>query len=225
MLLINASVKKLVIKDCQLYQKVIALYVVGGILGLAIFSMPHSYGFYMGCIILMTVMIAAGFHMINLTIINEKKEQTLPFVMSLPIRPVDYALAKLMTNLLIFTVPWAALTLGLAFITLFSPIHDGLLPFLLLISFQLVVNHIVVLSFTVITESEGWSIFFMVIVNLFLNPMIMLMAREPVFYEYFDKNEIVWSVEASIIFTVQIAIIIASLLAAVLRQARRRTFI
>lgn len=30
--------------------------------------------------------------MINLTVVNEKKEQILPFLMSLPIRPVDYAM-------------------------------------------------------------------------------------------------------------------------------------
>src|SRR5690606_10060187 len=104
-----------------------AIYLVGGILGLAIFSMPHTYGFYMGCLILMTVMIASGFHMINLTVINEKKEQTLPFIMSLPIRPVDYAMGKLIANLLMFTVPWLMLTLGLVFVTLFGPIPDGLL--------------------------------------------------------------------------------------------------
>jgi len=225
MTLINASIKKLVIKDCQLHQKMIALYVVGGILGLAIFSMPYSYSFYMGCVILMTVMIAAGFHMINLTIINEKKEQTLPFVMSLPIRPVDYAMGKLITNLMVFMMPWAMLTLGLVFITLFGPISDGLLPFLLLISFQLVVNHIVVLSLTIITESEGWSIFVMVIVNLFLNPIIMLLARNPVFYEYFDKDEIFWSAGAGVMFSVQAAIVIFSLVAVFLLQARRRTFI
>jgi len=225
MTLINASIKKLVIKDCQLHQKMIALYVVGGILGLVIFSMPYSYSFYMGCVILMTVMIAAGFHMISLTVINEKKEQTLPFIMSLPIRPVDYAMGKLITNLMVFMMPWAMLTLGLVFITLFGPISDGLLPFLLLISFQLVVNHIIVLSLTIITESEGWSIFFMVIVNLFLNPIIMLLARNPDFYEYFNKDEIVWSTQAVVMLSVQVTIVIFSLVAVFLLQARRRTFI
>jgi hypothetical protein len=225
MILINTSVKKLVLKDVQLHQKMIAIYLTGGIIGLAIFSMPHSYGFYMGCLILMTVMIASGFHMINLTIINEKKEQTLAFIMSLPIRPIDYALGKLIANLLIFMVPWLMLTLGLAFVTFFGPISDGLLPFLLLISFQLVVNYVVVLSFSIITESEGWSIFFMVIVNLFLNPVIMLLARNPVFYEYFDKDEIVWSQEAGLIFSVQLVITLFALAAVMLLQARRRTFI
>lgn len=225
MILINASVKRLILKDCQLYQKMIAIYLAGGILGLAIFSMPHSYGFYMGCVILSTVIIASGFHMVNLTVINEKKEQTLPFIMSLPIRPIDYAMGKLIANLLIFTVPWLMLTLGLVFVILFGPIPDGLLPFLLLISFQLVVNYLVVLSLTIITESEGWSIFAMVIVNLFLHPLIMLLARNPVFYQYFDKNDIVWSQEAGLIFSVQLVIVLAALAAVMLLQARRRTFI
>lgn len=73
MTLINETVKALLIKDCQLYSKVVAIYILGGILGLAILSMPHAYGFYMGCLLLATVMVAAGFHMINLTVINEKK--------------------------------------------------------------------------------------------------------------------------------------------------------
>jgi ABC-2 type transport system permease protein len=223
--IINPAVHRLVIKDCQLYQKMTALYLVGGIVGLAILSMPHLYCFYMGCIILMTVMIAAGFHMINLTIINEKKEQTLPFMMSLPIRPLDYALGKLVANMLIFLVPWLMLTLGLVFITFFGPIPDGLLPFMLLILIQLVVNYLLVLSLTIITESEGWSIFAMVIVNLFLNPVIMLIARDPAFYQHFESENVVWIPEASVILAVQMLICVVCLAAVYIFQARRRTFI
>lgn len=223
--IINTAVQRLVIKDCQLYQKMTALYLVGGVAGLAIFSMPHTYSFYMGCIILMTVMVAAGFHMINLTIINEKKEQTLPFVMSLPIRPLDYALGKLVANLLIFLVPWLMLTLGLAFITLFGPIPNGLLPFMLLILIQLVVNYLVVLSLTIITESEGWSIFSMVVVNLFLNPVIMLIVRNPAFYQHFESEQFVWIPQASVILAVQFLISLACIIAVIFFQSRRRTFI
>lgn len=222
---INSAVQRLVIKDCQLYQKMTAIYLAGGIVGLAIFSMPHIYCFYMGCIILMTVMVAAGFHMINLTIINEKKEQTLPFVMSLPIRPIDYALGKLVANMLIFIVPWLMLTLGLAFITVFGPIPDGLLPFMLLVLFQLVVNYLLVLSLTIITESEGWSIFAMVVVNLFLNPVIMLIVRNPAFYQHFESEQFVWVPQASVILVVQLLISLVCIAAVILFQSRRRTFI
>lgn len=225
MTLINATVKALLIKDCQLYRKVVAIYILGGILGLAILSMPHAYGFYMGCLLLATVMVAAGFHMINLTVINEKKEQTLPFVMSLPIRPVDYAMGKFLANLMMFAIPWLMLTSALVFITLFGHISDGILPFLLLISFQLLVNYLVVLSLAIITESEGWSIFAMVIVNLILNPVIMVLARNPNFYEYFGTDEIVFGPDAALIFSVQVAFVIALLTAVVVTQTQRRTFI
>lgn len=222
---INPAVQQLVIKDCQLYQKITALYLAGGILGLAIFSMPHVYCFYMGCIILITVMVAAGFHMINLTIINEKKEQTLPFVMSLPIRPLDYALGKLVANMLVFLVPWLMLTLGLVFVTLFGPIPNGLLPFMLLVLIQLVANYLLVLSLTIITESEGWSIFSMVVVNLFLNPIIMLIVRNPAFHQHFESEEFVWAPQASLILTGQLSISLVCIAAVIFLQARRRTFI
>lgn len=221
----NSAVQCLVIKDYQLYQKVTAIYLLGGILGLAILSLPHVYCFYMGGILLMTVMVAAGFHMINLTVINEKKEQTLPFVMSLPISPLDYAMGKLIANLLVFMVPWLMLTLGLVFITLYGPIANGLLPFMLLILVQLVVNYLVVLSLAIVTESEGWSIFAMVIVNLFLNPVIMLMAQNPVFNQHFQSEQFVWPVQASLILIAQLAIALVFVVATVLFQARRRTFI
>lgn len=223
--LINPAVQQLVIKDCQLYQKMTAIYLAGGIIGLAILSLPHIYCFYMGCIILMTVMVAAGFHMINLTIINEKKEQTLPFVMSLPIRPLDYALGKLIANMLIFLVPWFMLTLALIFITLFGPISDGFLPFMLLILVQLVVNYLLVLSLAIITESEGWSIFGMVVVNLFLNPVIMLIVRNPAFNQHFESEEFVWIPQASVILTVQLLISLVCIIAVIFFQSRRRTFI
>lgn len=225
MKIINPSVHSLVIKDCQIYQKITALYVAGGILGLALLSVPHSYGFYMGCIILITVMVASGCHMVNLTVINEKKEQTLPFVMSLPIRPIDYAMGKLIANLLVFLVPWAMLTLALVFITLFGPIPDGILIFLLLISVQVVVNYLIILAITIVTESEGWSIFSMVLVNLSLNPIIMLIVRNPVFHTHFESDNIVWSADASLILSVQLLVSVLCIVAVVLLQRRRRTFI
>ena len=46
------------------------------------------------------------------TVVEERNEQTLPFVMSLPISPMEYTTAKILANLLIFLVPLGALMLG-----------------------------------------------------------------------------------------------------------------
>lgn len=220
-----SMVKRLVYKDWQVHQKIIAGYVAAGILGLAIFGVPHAYAFYMGAVIMLTVMVASGFHAINVTIISEKKEQTLPFIMSLPIRPIEFALAKFIANFTIFIVPWLVMVMGLIFITLFSPIPNGLLPFFMLIAVVVVMNYCIVLSVTMISESEGWSIFTMVIVNLLLNPMIMLMANNPDFYSHFKSEVIVWTSIASYILLAQLLVIIISVVAVLYHQARRLTFI
>ena len=50
--------------------------------------------FYAGCILLFTVLISLGIHLAMLTVVEERTQQTLPFVMSLPISPRDYTVAK-----------------------------------------------------------------------------------------------------------------------------------
>src|SRR5690606_26182425 len=141
------------------------------------------------------------------------------------IRQLDYALGKLIANMLIFLLPWFMLTLALIFITLFGPISDGFLPFMLLILVQLVVNYLLVLSLAIITESEGWSIFGMVVVNLFLNPVIMLIVRNPAFNQHFESEKFVWIPQASVILAVQILISLVCVIAVIFFQSRRRTFI
>lgn len=220
-----AMTKRLILKDWQVHQKIIAGYVAGGILGLAIFGIPHLYAFYMGAVAMLTVMIASGFHAINLTIINEKKEQTLPFIMSLPIRPIEFALAKFIANITIFIVPWLVMVFGFIFITVFGPIPNGLLPLFLLVSFFVIVNYCIVLGITMMTESEGWSIFSMVIVNLFLNPFIMLITTNPDFHSHFKSETMVWTVTASQILMAQVLVIVISVAVVLYHQARRLTFI
>ena len=41
------------------------------------------------------------------TVVEERTDQTLPFVMSLPISAAEYTTAKILANLLIFLIPWA----------------------------------------------------------------------------------------------------------------------
>ncbi|MDO3383332.1 hypothetical protein [Gilvimarinus algae] len=219
------TVKKLVLKDWDLHQKIIAGYIGLGILGLAILGYPHVWAFYMGCVILMTVMISAGFHAINVTIIGEKKEQTTPFIMSLPVRPFEYALAKIVANLVIFLVPWTAIVVGIVFLTLTTHIPDGILQFFLVMCVLLVMNYSLVLTITLVSESEGWSIFFMVIVNIAVNPFIMLTLRNPEFNQHMESDTFYWSDDATVMMSVMLVATVLFIVAGALRQSRRQTFI
>jgi|SRR5690554_1333740 len=219
------TVKQLIIKDWQLHRNMIAGYVATGILGLALLGYPHLWTFYMGCIILLTVMIAAGFHAITATIIAEKKDQTTPFILSLPVQPAEYALAKAVANMGIFFTAWLFIVISMVFLVMTTHIPNGLLPFFLAICLFLVMSYCIVLSVALMTESEGWSIFTMVLLNLLLNPVIMLAANNPLYYSHFKTDTIVWHSLFITSITLMLVAALAVITFALIRQTRRRTFI
>src|SRR3546814_6739772 len=63
----------------------------------------------------------------------ERKEQTLAFVMSLPVSPLDFTVSKLAGNVLTFAVPFVVLLGGTLAVVLFTPLPDGLFVYALLI--------------------------------------------------------------------------------------------
>lgn len=218
-------VQRLIRKDWDLHQKKIATYVGGIIFSLAVLGLPHLYAFYMGLILLLTIMVAAGFHLLSVTIIQEQKEQTIPFIMSLPVRPVEFALAKILFNLLVFLIPWLIMIAGLLFIILAGPIPNGLLPAFLLISLLLVVNYCIVLCVIMLTESEGWFLFSLVLCNIFINPFIMLLLRNPEFNQHFADNIFVWNNTATLITAAQLLAIVLLLWLVIFKKSRQLTFI
>ena len=121
-------IKQLVYKDWYLNRKLLAIYVGGGILSLSILSLGE-WQFFMGSIMFITMLVALGNHQLSVTMINERKEQTLAFVMSLPVSPADYAMAKFLSNMVLFFVPWLLLVMVTTGVILLTPLPDGLLAF------------------------------------------------------------------------------------------------
>ncbi len=218
-------ISRLIIKDWRLHEKMIAAYFGLGIFGLVIVGMPHLYAVNMGAILLVTVVVGAGFHTISATVLQEHKDQTLPFIMSLPVRPEEYFLAKACINLLIFGLHWLLVFAGLVFVTLTLNTPAGMLPLFILVSAQLLVHFVVTLCVAVQTGKEGISILTMVFGNIVITPFIILIANNPDFNQYFGVDQFVWPGSASLILTVQLAIIAATLVVLLLLQTRRRTFI
>ena len=107
-----AIVKELVLKDWYLQRWVIMASLVGVVATLGIIATGGKVAFLLGLILLIMVIISIGAQMAVATIVTERKEQTLPFVMSLPISYREYTASKIWGNLLIFLVPWLTMVLG-----------------------------------------------------------------------------------------------------------------
>src|SRR5882757_6174400 len=107
-----SMVKHLMMKDWYLQRWAILASLAAGGITLAIIASGGKAAFMLGVILLITVLVAIGAQLAMSTMVLERKEHTLAFVMSLPISYREYTASKLLGNFLIFMIPWLALVLG-----------------------------------------------------------------------------------------------------------------
>lgn len=215
----------LIKKDLKLQQKAIAGYILCTFLSLVVLGYPHVYALVVGCILLLTAMVASGQHTAMVTTVTEQKEQTLPFILSLPVNPATFSIAKILANLSIFFSIWLVMVVSLTFVTLTTHVPDGFLPFFWLICIQMLVLYCVVLCIALVSQNEGWTIFAIVMANLSISPAIMLMSNSPDYYTYFEQNVIHWPQSATITTLVYISVAVAVLFGTLVSQTKRTTFI
>ncbi len=201
-------VRLLVVKDWQLFQKQLALYVLAGIVALCFLGLARPWAFYVGSLMLLIVLVAAACFSISTSLVVERKEQTLSFVMSLPVSPLDFTISKLAGNLLTFAVPFAVLLGGTLATVLLTPLPDGLFVYALLIFAYILFAFSISLSVAMSVESEGWATFAMIGSMVLINPYIMALAQIPDIDQRTRVDEIAWTTPAAAIL---IALSLASL--------------
>ena len=219
-------VGRLVLKDWYFQRWALAAYLASGALALVLLALGTQASFYAGTILLLTVMITLGVHLVIATVVGERTEHTLAFVMSLPISPAEYTLAKIAANLSIFLIPWTALSLG-TFAVLASHGMEGarLMPMATLILMEMVAAYCLLLAVAVITESMGWTIAVMMVENLFLQGFLDAVSHHPGIAAGMKGTRAVWDGPVVAILSGEIVLSIAFLGLAFLFQARKRDFV
>ena len=215
-------IKQLVYKDWYLNRKLLAIYVGGGILSLSILSLGE-WQFFMGSIMFITMLVALGNHQLSVTMINERKEQTLAFVMSLPVSPADYAMAKFLSNMVLFFVPWLLLVMVTTGVILLTPLPDGLLAFTLLVCVLIAVNHCICWSVTMFTETEAAFLMVMIGLNCLLNPALYFLARSPNIGISQGEN-FIWTDTATLVLSGEILAILLLLFGTLYFRSRKKVF-
>ncbi len=214
----------LVQKDWYLLRKLIALYMTGAFLALSFISLGE-WQFVMGMTLLFSMVIGLGNHQLTNTIINERKEQTLPLIMSLPISPSDYVVAKLIANMTLFVIPWAVVVIATIAVFLLTPIPDGILPLTIIGALYFMLCYCLTWSVGMISESEGVVLFVMVFTNCLIGPMFYLIFRVPEIAQHVWAQEPNWNSTAIGIIVFQLAFIVLALVSAFHWQARKETFL
>lgn len=217
-------IKILIAKDWHLQQKTIAMYVVGGFLALTFIS-GGEWQFFMGITLLISALIGLGNHQITSSVINERKEHTLPFIMSLPVTPMDYLVAKLIANMSLFVVPWLAVCAATLIVFWISPIPDGFIPITVIIGIYLFLCYCVSWSVGMISESEGVVVFTMVFMNCLIGPVIFTFTRFSGIVANVGAASPEWNAETIGVILGQFIVILLALFTAFYYQARKKTFL
>lgn len=210
-------------KDLRLVYKPALGYFIGGLVSIMLFAMESKGAFYAGMVLMISALITLGVHPAIATVVNERKEGTLAFVMSLPISPRDYMWSKLIFNLLIFFVPWTVLLLGTcALFAWRDGIPDGLIPFVVVLFGAISVNAVLILGVAVVSESMEKTIITMAACNLAFHGVTYVAANLTPMQKHMQGPVAVWDASA-FAFLAAFALIVAATFAATLWLQSRKT--
>lgn len=215
----------LVRKDWQLNQRAVYGALVGGLVSLLVLSRSTQVSFFVGVTLLLTMLIAIGSHLVISLVINEHKEQTLAFSMTLPITGRDYSAAKISATLLSFLLPWITLFLGTIGVILSGPLPDGLIPMAVVMLIEILLNICLMLSVALISESNGWTIGALMVGNVGFNIILFYLANQTSMGANMQSPVAVWTPLVFGLIAFEVLLMVALLSLTVLVLGRKTSFI
>lgn len=222
-----AMVRRLIWKDWYLNRAAILASLIGGVATLGVVAASHvsDIVLILGMIVVVTILIGMG-AVVMASAVRERKDQTLPFVMSLPITYVEYTTAKIVGSLLIFLVLWTALLLDiLATILLIPGFPHGLIPFVVIMSVEILMSTCLVTAVAVTTESQGWMVVVTQVGALSLNGIGWWIVRFPDIGGVMRSATMRWSGTATALLTAELAVIALMIGITFFVQARKTDFV
>ena len=220
-----AMVGRLVVKDWQVYQKQLAGYVAGLLLALGMVGMGTPLLSAAGALLLLVLLIVVGSYAIQSSIMAERKQQTQPFVMSLPVTPMDVFWGKLLANLAIYLVPFLLVSGGLLALILTTPRPDGAVPWTVVVAMFVLANFCVSLCVAIAVDSEGWNVFAMLALMTLIGPFLYWVSQMHGIREHLQGDAIVWSPQVLGLIGGELAVIAIAILAAGWTHARKASFL
>ena len=222
----NSVIRALVLKDWRLHRMFISLSIVGGVIALAILQLKNDTALMVGSIWFFVALILLGTMLPIGNVINERKKQNLAFLMSLPVSATQYAMAKFLSTMGMFLVPWAALVIAASTFLLTRPeVPHGLIPLLAILFTMPLVGFCVVAGTALISETEGWAIAATIVCNSSYGLAWTLIIRNPAINGNLKSPVPVWNSPVLMILGGEIATIVLMLALTIYMQSRKRDFV
>lgn len=219
-------VKQLINKDWQLHKGPLSLYVLMGFASLWIFTISGQFAFTVGLIVLVTILAIIGIHMVMQTVITERKDQTLAFVMSLPVSYKDYTMAKVLSISIVAGGAWLLIfSTVLGFTLLIDDIGNGLIPYSVMIMLHMLVIYAVLMATAIVSENEIVTIVVMTLLNVTISVFIIGLASMESVGPFISGQVAVWNDTSIGIVLLQLFTIALSVYLTFYLQAKKRSYL
>ena len=215
----------LVLKDWRLNRLVISLTVAIGLAALLV-TQFGGVARLIGIVWFFVALCILGSMLPGSVILNERKKQTLAFIMSLPVTSVQYSIAKMLSIWGLFLVPW--LTLLISALVLIETRHvvpQGAVPMVLILAMLPLIGFCLISSTTLVGESEGWLVAASIVVNSSYWLGWFLLARIPSLSANWNRPAAVWNSTEIIVLCSELGAIAFIVAVTLFLQSRKRDFI
>ena len=221
----NIVMRKLIAKEFHVNRYIVAGASVGGVLSALIAALGKT-GFNIGSLMWITIIIANGVMLAIYGVMNERKERSMLFVLSLPLSIADYVRAKMLALALCFFIPWLAATVAAVALVLAMPdIPNGLVPYAVLLSVYMLANYLVLLCWTLHVNSEAWISAAIVLTNMCVSIYMFVVGAQPGLQDHIWGPVPVWNQTAWTILAVELCVIALAFTLPFVLAARRRDFV
>lgn len=187
------AVRIFILKDLYLSRRQLSAYFAAGLISAVATGVPHPTVSFVGFLLMITVAIGAGMHLLGMLLLGESIDHTRLFAMSMPVSLRDYSMAKIAVILLTYLIPWAGMLVIAILGSAILPWSErGALAIIPTIFGFLLATFMVQLVVAVITESIGWTISTMVAGNVALNVFFLNFLGHPSVKAVSESDTVSW---------------------------------
>jgi ABC-2 type transport system permease protein len=221
----RALVSRLILKDWYLARTPLALIAAAGCASVGVLCLRTEASGFIGLTAAFIVTIFLGVLLPMLTIVTERKRQNLAFVMSLPISPMEYTTAKILSNVLAFIPIWLAIVATVLWMIARAGGLGGIIPVTLVLALSPFVAFCLLLAVAIVLESELIAMITMGAFNVSYSFYWFFLVRIPGLQEEMKSPVAIWSRPILSILAAEIAVIIVALGLTFFFQSRKRDFV
>ena len=223
-------VPQLVRKDVRIMRGTILSHAIVSLVAIALLwlligRIPHVVVLNLGLILVVGPAATCGIVLLIKTNVFEKEKSTQPFILSLPVTVREFTRAKLLVNLLVFTVFWLVATgAGFYFAFGLDLLPPGAIPFVTMVFVGVFVAYACILGVSLAYQSLGITVLSITLFEMATSGYLWAIAFLEPIREYVFGSAAVWNATAVAIVGTQLLAVVAVIGATLLVQSRKRDF-